>query len=424
MKIKNNYYCLVDSNNKPDFRFIFTSEHAAEKKRHQIKNSIVGETLFVSKHKRDFFIDGIKKEFISPIKPVKIKNGCWTTLKTTKVSLLDTIKPTSYFTEVIKESQKVEVTQDSIITSFKKILPEEKSITNPENTTTGHSPLPKIIPTSKKQFSSTYFNETPLTNNKKNVSLFKTKLFTANFAVVLLFCLITVFYTNNSSSKKISTALLEKQRKLITEQTANSDEIAVLGSMHKKDTAIENSMSKEDDIDNMVFNTLMEFEKIRSDQLEESIKKMVAGTPMEKMAPYIAKKDKIVAAFLVGISKKESNYGRRVPVLNGEDCFNYWGYRGIRKRMGSGGHTCFDSPEDAIETVGGRIERLVESGVDTPEEMVLWKCGSDCNATGGWPAARKWIQDVNMYYTKMLNTANDDEKSSEKIRMLNETIES
>jgi hypothetical protein len=472
MKLKKHYYCLVDSNNKPDFRFIFTSKNDAEKKRRQIKNSTTGETLFVSKHKRDFFIDGIKKNFIGSEKQIDIKKGCWTTLRTTKISLLDTIKPEACFKETIQESQDVSVTEPILefekeTTTTLKSLSQSAKNNTPAAITQKKSSNPQLETDKfKKHFSSTYFaksennqnkkaefaspkvtnlkksNKTPLSEKLQNLSnlkllsnfkippnysFLKTKLFAVNFAIILVACLITVSYTNNSSNKEISAALSKEQQKLVTSQTNTTKEIAVLGSMDKKDSLPNNPPNQKnipDNIDSMVFDTLIEFEKIRSDQLEESIQKMVAGSPMEKMAPYIAKKDKIVAAFLVGISKKESNYGRRVPVLNGEDCFNYWGYRGIRKRMGSGGHTCFDSPEDAIETVGGRIERLVKSGVDTPEEMVLWKCGSDCNATGGWPAAHKWIADVNMYYSKMLDIANDDEGSSEKIRILNETVKS
>ncbi len=472
MKIKKHYYCLVDTNNKPDFRFIFTNKHDAEKKRQQIKNSTTGETLFVSKNKRDFFIDGIKRNFIDKTKPIDIKKGCWTTLKTTRISLLDTVKPEVYFKEVIQASQKINTSQPVIElenatnkpselvtqpvkkkTSFtipnKQPLPLKQKTTRsskefsstyfpkksnkitqsqPTNSTLQIAKSKKTIPKSllsKKIFNISNFKSLPNLKIPQNYSLLKTRLFAMNFAIVLVVCLGIIAYTNTSSNKKISTALSKEQQRLVTSQSlASTEEIAVLGSMDKKNSPADQLNTQDSTIDTMVFDTLIEFEKIRSDQLEESIKKMVAGTPMEKMAPYIAKKDKIVAAFLVGISKKESNYGRRVPVLNGEDCFNYWGYRGIRKRMGSGGHTCFDSPEDAIETVGGRIERLVKSGVDTPEEMVLWKCGSDCNATGGWPAARKWIKDVNMYYTKMLDTASDDEQSSEKIRVLNETTNS
>jgi hypothetical protein len=476
MKIKKHYYCLVDNNNKPDFRFIFTNKHDAEKKRQQIKNSTAGETLFVSKNKRDFFIDGIKKSFIDKTKPIDIKKGCWTTLRTTKISLIDTVNPKIYFKEIITTAQ--EITTPQSITEFKEKIPtlptaEAKLIKNkfPLTPPIERSTTTQKVINHQKELSSTYFinksedkkhsiasrtiSAPKLAKLKKtkylspvskkilrlpnftflndlttssNYSFLTTKLFAINFTVILLICFSAIFYTNTSSNKKISSALSKEQQRLVTNQTSSSKNIAVLGSMDTKNNILNNSSTKKtpptDNIDTMVFNTLIQFEKIRSDQLEESIKKMVAGTPMEKMAPYIAKKDKIVAAFLVGISKKESNYGRRVPVLNGEDCFNYWGYRGIRKRMGSGGHTCFDSPEDAIETVGGRIERLVKSGVDTPEEMVLWKCGSDCNATGGWPAARKWIKDVNMYYTKMLNTASNDEQSSEKIRVLNETTSS
>lgn len=455
MKIKKHYYCLVDSNNKPDFRYIFTNKSDAEKKRRQVKNSTIGETLFVSKHKRDFFIDGIKKNFIGSEKSINIKKGCWTTLKTTKISLLDTIKPETYFKETIQESQETNVLQpvlalkkETTTVSEQISQPTENNI--PTTISTKESSTSQLeTATPKKQFSSTYFVKLSANQGKtslfkklqnlsnlellshfkipQNYSFLKTRLFAINLAIILVVCFTTIFYTNSSSNKEISVALSKEQQKLVTNQTNITKEIAVLGSMDKKNDSTSDSTAQKnipDNIDAMVFNTLMEFEKVRSDQLEASIQKMVAGTPMEKMAPYIAKKDKIVAAFLVGISKKESNYGRRVPVLNGKDCFNYWGYRGIRKRMGSGGHTCFDNPEDAIETVGGRIERLVKSGVDTPEEMVLWKCGSDCNATGGWPAAHKWIADVNMYYSKMLDIANNDEQSSEKMKMLNKTVKS
>ncbi|PIP24486.1 MAG: hypothetical protein COS71_02800 [Candidatus Moranbacteria bacterium CG06_land_8_20_14_3_00_40_12] len=140
----------------------------------------------------------------------------------------------------------------------------------------------------------------------------------------------------------------------------------------------------------------------KEDVLEKEIRKMVKGYPIEEMVPEIVKQDRIIAAFLVSIAKKESNWGKRVPVLNGQDCYNYWGYRGIRKRMGTGGHTCFDSHKDAVDTVAKRLETLIEEyGKDNPEKMVIWKCGSDCNATGGQAAANKWISDVNLYFKKL-----------------------
>ena len=68
--------------------------------------------------------------------------------------------------------------------------------------------------------------------------------------------------------------------------------------------------------------------------------------------------------------------------------------------MGTGGHTCFDSPKDAVETVAKRINSLVNNEkLNTPEKMVVWKCGYDCS----WDnpvAVRKWVQDVDYYFEK------------------------
>jgi hypothetical protein len=132
---------------------------------------------------------------------------------------------------------------------------------------------------------------------------------------------------------------------------------------------------------------------------ERKIREMVSGHPMEKMAPYLAKKNSQTASFLIAIAKKESNWGKRSPHKSGRDCYNYWGYRGGYKPTESG-YSCFDSPEQAVEIVGGRIDNLIGKKIDTPAEMVVWKCGSDCAATGGQAAANKWIADVGSYYRK------------------------
>jgi len=171
-----------------------------------------------------------------------------------------------------------------------------------------------------------------------------------------------------------------------------------------------------DDIDiNFITNLLKDYEANESGEyarkkVEEDILALVKGYPIEKMVPEIAKRDRMIAALLVAIARKESQWGKRVPVLNGEDCFNYWGYRGIRKRMGTGGHTCFDSPEDAVNTVAKRIENLVEKeGLNTPAKMVVWKCGYDCS----WDsrtAIQKWISDVDYYFQK-LNKEDSEENS-------------
>jgi len=135
--------------------------------------------------------------------------------------------------------------------------------------------------------------------------------------------------------------------------------------------------------------------------LEQEIRLMTKGYPIEKMAPEIAKKDRVVAAFIVAIAKKESNWGKRVPVLDGKDCLNYWGFRAKRKKMGTGGHTCFDSNQDAVDSVAKRLAFLVENEkVNTPGKMVtVWKCGYDCS----WDnpkAVQKWVTDVDMYFKK------------------------
>lgn len=141
------------------------------------------------------------------------------------------------------------------------------------------------------------------------------------------------------------------------------------------------------------------FEKIK---FEEKVKEMTIGHPIEKMIPYILEKETRVAAFLISIAKKESNWGKRKPVLNGKDCYNYWGYRGIRPRMGSGGHTCFENPKDAVDTVAKRIKYLVNKReLNTPEKMIIWKCGNSC-AGHNQKSVQKWIGDVKLYFDKLV----------------------
>lgn len=144
-------------------------------------------------------------------------------------------------------------------------------------------------------------------------------------------------------------------------------------------------------------------ENVDKIELEKKIYQMVRGYPIEEMIPYIIKTDSVVASFLVSIAKKESDWGKRRPILNGEDCYNYWGYRGVRERMGSGGHTCFDNPQDAVETVAKRIHYLVyEAKKNTPKKMIYWKCGSSCVGHSNY-GIQKWISDVDFYFKKIIN---------------------
>ncbi len=141
------------------------------------------------------------------------------------------------------------------------------------------------------------------------------------------------------------------------------------------------------------------FNEAEDEKYKENIREMVKGYPIEEMLPYIFEQDRLTMAFLIGIAKKESNWGKRVPVLNDQDCFNYWGYRGVRKLMGTGGHTCFNSREDAVQTVAKRINTLVHSeALNTPEKMIIWKCGFSCNGHSR-ESVKKWIADVDMYFS-------------------------
>ena len=152
------------------------------------------------------------------------------------------------------------------------------------------------------------------------------------------------------------------------------------------------------------FNNDVFFEYFKDEEQEEyeaNIRKMVEGYPIEAMLPEIFAEDRLTAAFLVGIAKKESNWGKRVPVLEGQDCFNYWGYRGVRRMMGTGGHTCFNSRKDAVDTVATRLEKLIHSSkLNTPEKMIVWKCGSSC-AGHSRESVKKWISDVDMYFSQL-----------------------
>ncbi len=154
---------------------------------------------------------------------------------------------------------------------------------------------------------------------------------------------------------------------------------------------------------NRIFSKVHQFlepEKEIDLELERKVRELTKGYPIEEMAPEIAKQDSQVAAFLVAIAKKESNWGKRTPKYKGKECYNYWGFRRKRLLMGSSGHTCFDSPEEAVRTVADRIEDLVAKGIDTPREMVLWKCGR-CNGPAS-VGAGKWIADVQLYYNRMM----------------------
>ena len=144
---------------------------------------------------------------------------------------------------------------------------------------------------------------------------------------------------------------------------------------------------------------------LRSDEpnaLEGEIRTLVSGYPIEAMASSIATYDREVAGLIVGIAKKESDWGNHVPTLGGQDCFNYWGYKGGGSRGTAMGYACFGSPEEAVKAIGDRIVRLVASNKSSgPEDMLVWKCGSSC-AGHSAESVRSWVASVRMYYDRIV----------------------
>ena len=157
----------------------------------------------------------------------------------------------------------------------------------------------------------------------------------------------------------------------------------------------EKEISSREEDDKYIVDLAKYLEIEASKDFNRKVKELVKGYPIEHFLPYLLNEDHEVVSFYIAIARKESNWGKRVPVLNGKDCYNYVGYRGKSEKMGTGGHTCFANREEAVRVVSRRIEELIKKyGRDTAKEMVVWKCGSDCNATGGQAAANKWISDV------------------------------
>ncbi|MFZ2153938.1 MAG: hypothetical protein WAV16_01790 [Candidatus Moraniibacteriota bacterium] len=165
-----------------------------------------------------------------------------------------------------------------------------------------------------------------------------------------------------------------------------------------KEDAVQSDFGLESD----VLNKEIELNKynLAVNNLENEIRDLTKDYPIEIMADEIAHFDSKVAALIVGIAKKESNWGIHSPSKNGQTCYNYWGYKGAGSRGAALGYSCFGSPEEAIEIVGGRINHLATQNIDTPQKMLVWKCGSSC--AGHDPAGvRKWVSDVTIYYNKI-----------------------
>ena len=193
---------------------------------------------------------------------------------------------------------------------------------------------------------------------------------------------------------------LEDKSTQVTEKL-DIDPVIVTDIVKKDDVAKSNEKSESEK--RSVDSVIKKDEKSKDDAkaLEDAARETVEGYPIEKMLPYILEQDPEVAKYLIAIAKQESQWGKRVPVLNGQDCYNYWGYRGQRKLMGTGGHTCFNSREDAVKTVGKRLHTLIyENDRKTANKLVVWKCGSSCSGHSQ-DGVDRWINVVKTYYDKL-----------------------
>jgi hypothetical protein len=146
-------------------------------------------------------------------------------------------------------------------------------------------------------------------------------------------------------------------------------------------------------------------EKSKKNEVKNQIYQLVGNSPIKDMVPSIVKLDNRVAAFVIGIAKKESDWGKHAPSQSGKTCYNYWGYKGSGSRGTSMGYACFGTPEEAVDIVGRRIENLVSKNINEPRKMLVWKCGSSC--AGHDPAGvQKWVSDVSLYYGKVIKIQN------------------
>lgn len=140
-------------------------------------------------------------------------------------------------------------------------------------------------------------------------------------------------------------------------------------------------------------------ENASNEPFSDKIYALVGDTPIKEMVPFISERNEKVAAFLVGIAKKESSLGIASPSKDGKTCYNYWGYKGEGGRGVGMGYACFASAQEAVSTVGDKIEDLVNKDRTTPAKMVdTWKCGSSCVNDPGAPG---WVAAVAVYFNAL-----------------------
>ncbi|MCX6763006.1 MAG: hypothetical protein NT093_04490 [Candidatus Moranbacteria bacterium] len=334
-------FCFVDFRNRPQYKYTFHSREKAREYLRKIQNNSLGATIIHTDGRREYFENGLPSNVSQNCgKNFRILKGCHIKYKISPLAVLDGIAP------------KFEKEKSSNISNWKSRL---------------SSPLFMI-------------------GNLK-------------FSACLLIISLTAFSFAYIFQKNLG-------RSAAFEGLKNSGGI-VLGATDSQidDSNIQltddnNSLQLADE--NIIMNLIAKIDDEKNMDFTQEILPYIKGKPMEDMAPFIAKQPRIVAAFIVGIAMKESKFGVYAPHdAAGNDCHNYWGYRGPENTTESG-YSCFSTPEAAIKAVGGRIARLVDGGRTNPAEMVVWKCGASCS----WddPAnVQKWIADVGVNFYK-LNT--------------------
>jgi hypothetical protein len=52
-----------------------------------------------------------------------------------------------------------------------------------------------------------------------------------------------------------------------------------------------------------------------------------------------------------------------------------------------------------VDVVASRLNELVnQENIDSPKDMIVWKCGYGCQDSVKTASEKKWISDVNIYY--------------------------
>ena len=194
-----------------------------------------------------------------------------------------------------------------------------------------------------------------------------------------------------------SEGYLEHEREWVSKINYVESMVAVQKEEQKKNHSIEKNRKEEPKIVKEEINKIID--------AQNQIYDLVGNAPIKEMVPSILKLDQRVAAFIIGIAKKESDWGRHAPSLAGKTCYNFWGYKGSGSRGTSMGYACFGSPEEAVEIVGKRIGTLVAKNINEPRKMLVWKCGSSCagHDPGG---VKKWVSDVSLYFGKVMQIKN------------------